>query len=226
MSLPSVATRTAGIALAMAFLLLSLLAAEVGAKPLGGSPARISAVCAKKANKAATAAKRHELRQRCIKDMNRAYASRRRSADVTPPSVGWKTPGAGATVKGKISGSTCEAAAGDDRGVKRVVMAVDGAVLNTESDAPWNCTFDSTKVADGSHTLSATAYDAAGNASSASVTVNVANAPASAPNPVPTPSPPRNRNRPRSPNPPPPPSRPRPTAPRPSPGRPRPPAPT
>ena len=109
MSLPSVATRTAGIALAMAFLLLSSLVAGAGAKPLSGSAARISAVCAKKANKAATAAKRHELRQRCIKHMNRASASRKRSADVTPPAVSWKTPSAGATVKGKISGSTCEA---------------------------------------------------------------------------------------------------------------------
>ena len=68
-------------------------------------------------------------------------------------------------------------------------MAVDGASLNTESDAPWNCSFDSTKVADGSHTLSATAYDAAGNSSSASVTVNVANGPAPKPAPAPEPTP-------------------------------------
>ena len=75
----------------------------------------------------------------------------------------------------KISGSTCEALAKDDKGVVKVVMKVDGAVLNTESDAPWNCTFDSTKVADGSHTLSATAYDTAGNTRTAAISVNVSN---------------------------------------------------
>ena len=70
-------------------------------------------------------------------------------------------------------------------------MKVDGAVLNTESDAPWNCSFDSTKVADGTHTLSATAYDTAGNTRTASISVNVANLvdPAPAPTPVPTPEP-------------------------------------
>ncbi|HYQ79597.1 MAG TPA: Ig-like domain-containing protein, partial [Solirubrobacterales bacterium] len=151
MGLRSPATRTAGIALAIAFVLLASLVASAAAKPLGSSAARISAVCTKKAGKAATAAKRRELRRRCIRHMNQAAASRKRSTDVTPPSVAWKAPVAGATVKGKISGTTCEAAAGDDRGVKRVVMVLDGAVLNTESDAPWNCSFDSTKVADGAH---------------------------------------------------------------------------
>jgi hypothetical protein len=68
-------------------------------------------------------------------------------------------------------------------------MKVDGAVLNTESDGPWNCIFDSTQVSNGSHTLTATAYDAAGNSRTASVTVNVANAPQPAPEPIPEPTP-------------------------------------
>ena len=188
MSLPTPAPRSVGIALAMAFLLLASLAAGAGAKPIAGNAERISTACAKKANRAATAAKRHELRQRCIKDMNRAAASRR-STDLTAPSVAWKTPSASATVKGKITGATCEANASDARGVKRVVMAVDGAILNTESDAPWNCSFDSTKVKDGAHTLTATAYDAAGNSRTASVAVTVANASAPAPAPTPKPAP-------------------------------------
>ena len=188
MSLRSPATRIAGIALAMAFLLTTALVAGAGATPTAGAK-RISTVCDKKASKADTAAKRKALRHRCVKEMNRASASRKRQTDVTPPSVAWLRPSAGATVKGKISGSTCEAGATDDRGVRRVVMAVDGVVLNTESDAPWNCSFDSTKVSDGGHTLTATAYDAAGNSRAASVTVNVANNPAPAPKPEPTPEP-------------------------------------
>jgi outer membrane biosynthesis protein TonB len=187
MGLRSSATRIAGIALAMTLLFVASLVAGAGAKPLSGSAERIGTVCAKKANKAATAAKRRELRQHCIKEMKRTAS--RRSTDVTPPSIAWKAPGAGATVKGKLGGSTCEALAGDDRGVKRVVMAVDGTVLNTESSAPWNCNFDSTRVADGSHTLTATAYDAAGNSRVAAVTVNVANAAVPKPSPAPSPAP-------------------------------------
>jgi hypothetical protein len=70
-------------------------------------------------------------------------------------------------------------------------MKVDSTILNTESDAPYNCTFDSTKVSDGGHALTAVAYDAAGNSRSASTTVNVANggAPVPAPNPTPEPAP-------------------------------------
>ena len=100
-------------------------------------------------------------------------------------------PAASATIKGKLQGSTCEVSASDDRGVDHVVFKVDSTTLNTESDAPWNCIFDTTKVSDGSHTVTATAYDAAGNSSSAtrSFTVSNAAAPAPAGTPEPTPTP-------------------------------------
>jgi len=192
MPLRSPAIRIAAVALAMAFLLLaSVFAASAGAKakPVNASAERTGTACAKKANRASTAAKRRELRQRCIKETNRTTAARKRQTDVTPPSVAWKAPAAGATVKGTIGGAGCEATASDERGVKRVVMAVDGAVLNTEASAPWNCSFDSTTVSDGTHTLSATAYDSAGNFSTASVAVNVANKPAPEPTPEPEPEP-------------------------------------
>jgi len=116
------------------------------------------------------------------------------SGDTTVPTVAWKVPAAGATVEGALQGSTCEVAASDDRGVDRVVFRVDGTTLNTESDAPWNCIFDTTRVSDGTHTVTATAYDAAGNSSSASRSFTVSN-PATTPvtsgtpEPTPTPSP-------------------------------------
>jgi hypothetical protein len=190
MSLPTAVTRTVGIAFAMAFLLVASVFAVAGAsaKPAASSAQRISTTCEKKASKATSAAKRRELRQRCIKELNKA-AARKRTQDTTPPAVGWLSPGAGATVKGKLDGSNCEASASDERGVKKVVMKVDGAVLNAESDAPWNCSFDSTKVSDGTHTLTATAYDAAGNSRTASVSVDVVNKVASTPKPEPTPTP-------------------------------------
>ncbi|HEY6730583.1 MAG TPA: Ig-like domain-containing protein [Solirubrobacterales bacterium] len=188
MGLRSSATRTAGLALALVLVLVASLATVAGAKPRSESAQRISTTCEKRASQATSAAKRREARQRCLKATNRATASRRRS-DTTAPTVSWATPTAGATIKGKLSGSTCEAKASDDRGVQRVVMKVDGATLNTESDAPWNCNFDSTRVGDGTHTLTATAYDSAGNSRTASVSIKVANAPAPAPIPEPEPTP-------------------------------------
>ena len=113
------------------------------------------------------------------------------TGDTTAPTVSWRTPSAGATVKGNLDGGTsCVANASDDRGVSTVVFKVDGTTtLNTESDAPWNCHFDTTKLSNGSHTLTETAYDAAGNSRSASITVSVANGVASAPAPAPAPTP-------------------------------------
>jgi hypothetical protein len=190
MSHRSPATWTAALALALVSLLVVSLAPAASAKQEPTTAAkRISPVCEKRASQAATAAKRRAARQRCVKATNRAASASRRRADTTAPSVGWLSPAPGATVKDRIGGAACEASATDDRGVKRVVMAVDGVVLNSESDAPWNCSFDSTKVRDGSHTLTATAYDAAGNSRAASVTVNVANAPAPKPTPEPEPTP-------------------------------------
>jgi hypothetical protein len=185
----SPATRIAGLLLATGCLLVALAATAAAMPQTASTSKRVSTVCAKKANRAASAAKRRAIRQRCVREMNRAGTSRKRTTDVTPPSVAWKTPSAGAVVKEMVSGSSCEAGAGDDRGVVRVVMKVDGVTLNTESDAPWNCVFDSSKVSDGAHTLTATAYDAAGNSGTAAVTVNVDNVPEPTPEPEPEPEP-------------------------------------
>jgi hypothetical protein len=112
------------------------------------------------------------------------------TGDTTAPTVSWQTPSAGATIKGNLDGGTsCIANASDDRGVTSVVFEVDGTTANTEVSAPWNCHIDTTKLSNGSHTLTETAYDAAGNSRSASITVNVANSIASSPTPTPAPAP-------------------------------------
>ncbi|HEX6666288.1 MAG TPA: Ig-like domain-containing protein [Solirubrobacterales bacterium] len=113
----------------------------------------------------------------------------RRTSDTAAPTVSWKAPAAGATVKGLLRGSVCEVAASDNRAVTRVVYKVDSTTLNTELFSPWTCIFDTTKVTDGAHTLTAIAYDAAGNSSSASRAVTISNGPASAPAPQPVPTP-------------------------------------
>lgn len=181
MSLPK---RTALLAIALVGLLaIAGLPAASAANPTGAS----AQTCAKRATAGkASAAELRAATHRCVADLKH---SGRRSADTTAPSVSWKAPVAGATVAGTIAASACEAKASDNRAVAKVVMKVDGTVLNTESSAPWNCTFDSTKVANGSHALTATAYDAAGNSRTATTTVDVANKAASTAEPAPTPTP-------------------------------------
>src|SRR6266496_2218035 len=95
--------------------------------------------------------------------------------DTTPPTVSITSPANGATVSGTISVS---ADASDNVGVAGVQFLLDGAALGAEDTAaPYSVALDTTKVANGSHTLAATARDAAGNrATSLAVTVTVSNA--------------------------------------------------
>ncbi|MBS0544761.1 MAG: S8 family serine peptidase [Proteobacteria bacterium] len=102
-----------------------------------------------------------------------AAASTRSAADTTAPSVSISNPGAGATVKGLI---TVDVAASDNVGVSRVDLVVNGNKIASDTSAPYGFSWDSTTVADGNVTLTAYAYDAAGNASNKSVSVVVSNA--------------------------------------------------
>jgi len=97
------------------------------------------------------------------------------AGDTTPPTVSWTKPANGQTISGTLDDPTCEAAASDAGGIDRIEFYADGTLLNTERTAPYTCTWDTTKVSNGSHTLRATAYDAAGNSRSADITVTVSN---------------------------------------------------
>jgi hypothetical protein len=101
------------------------------------------------------------------------------SPDTTAPSVAISAPATGATVSGM---KTVSANASDNVGVVGVQFFVDGSTLGAElTAAPYQVSWDTTKKANGSHTLTARARDAAGNlGNSSSVTVTVAN---SAPKP-------------------------------------------
>lgn len=89
-----------------------------------------------------------------------------------PPFVSMGAPG-----PNTISGSNVQvtAAASDDGGVTRVEFLVDGALHTTVTAGPWTSTINSTTLARGTHTISAKAYDNAGNTSTSSISVNVAN---------------------------------------------------
>ncbi|MCM0083348.1 Ig-like domain-containing protein [Geomonas sp. Red32] len=95
------------------------------------------------------------------------------TADTTAPSVSITSPASGSTVSGTAS---VTASASDNVGVTKVEFYLDGALKSTSTAAPYSYSWGSTATPNGSHTLSAKAYDAAGNAGSSSgVTVNVSN---------------------------------------------------
>jgi len=92
--------------------------------------------------------------------------------DNSAPSVTITAPANNATVSGT---ATISAAASDNVGVTQVEFYVNGALKSTASAAPFSYSWNTTTVANGSYTLSAKAYDAAGNvgqSSNVSVTVN------------------------------------------------------
>jgi alpha-tubulin suppressor-like RCC1 family protein/chitodextrinase len=94
--------------------------------------------------------------------------------DITPPTVAVTAPASGATVSG--STVTLSANATDNIAVVAVQFKVDGANVGAEdASSPYSIAWNSTTVANGSHTVTAVARDAAGNnttSSSVNVTVN------------------------------------------------------
>jgi hypothetical protein len=97
------------------------------------------------------------------------------AVDVTPPDVSLIQPADGSTVFGEI---TIKANATDDRGVSSVQFKLDGANLGQPQIAPpYQLTWNSRTVGNGTHEIAATATDAAGNSATARALVSVANGP-------------------------------------------------
>ncbi len=92
--------------------------------------------------------------------------------DTTAPSVAISSPSNGNTVSGTV---TVQAAASDNVGVASVSFKVDGNQQAVDTTSPYSFSWNTTTVANGSHTLTATATDAAGNSASSSVSVTVNN---------------------------------------------------
>ncbi|MBC7706271.1 MAG: S8 family serine peptidase [Rhodoferax sp.] len=93
--------------------------------------------------------------------------------DTTPPTASISAPIAWATISGLVS---VDVSASDNVGVARVVLAVNGASVATDTSAPYGFSWDSRNVANGVVNIVAYVYDAAGNTSaSVPVTVTVAN---------------------------------------------------
>jgi len=94
--------------------------------------------------------------------------------DLTPPTVSITSPSPGASVRGAIS---IAASASDNVGVAGVQFKIDGANFGAEdTSAPYGVSWDTSASANGSHTLTAVARDAAGNTTtSVAVTMTVDN---------------------------------------------------
>jgi hypothetical protein len=91
--------------------------------------------------------------------------------DVTAPTCSITDPGNNDVV---YKTKYIKVTATDDRNVDHVDFFVDGALIGTDSAAPFSYAWDTTAYADGGHTIDATAYDGASNTGSAAqVTVTV-----------------------------------------------------
>ncbi len=93
--------------------------------------------------------------------------------DTQSPAVSITSPANGATVAGTVS---VQVSATDNVGVTQVELYRDGVLIGTKTSSPYTFNWDTTTVANGTHTLTAKGYDAAGNsATSSAVSVNVQN---------------------------------------------------
>jgi len=106
--------------------------------------------------------------------------------DRTPPLVAFVHPADGGVIRGTVA---VVAAASDAGGVGGVELLVDGrsvGPLTAASDGNFTVDWDSTLYSDGSVSLQARAWDAAGNPTTSTIPVTITNAPN--PNLLPNPS--------------------------------------
>jgi hypothetical protein len=89
------------------------------------------------------------------------------------PTVAITSPANGQTVSGTIS---CGANAADDKGVSQVQFYVDSTLIASDAGAPYGCTLDTARFANGTHVLKAVATDAAGLTATSQVSLNIQNA--------------------------------------------------
>lgn len=95
------------------------------------------------------------------------------TSDTQAPTVGITSPTGGSRVSGVVPVDLTYA---DNVGVARVEFHVDGVKIATDDASPFAFAWDTVAHPDGTHTLTAKAYDAAGNmGTSAVVSVTVAN---------------------------------------------------
>ena len=94
------------------------------------------------------------------------------AGDTAPPSVFLSAPGNNAVVSGNV---TVTAGASDNVGVSRIEVYDNGTLAFASNQNPASYNWNSVLTSNGSHTLTAKAYDAGGNVGASSITVSVTN---------------------------------------------------
>jgi len=92
--------------------------------------------------------------------------------DTTAPQVAFTSPGAGATLSNTVSANI---SASDNAQVASVTLFLNNAQFGSDTTAPYSFALDTTKLANGTHTLLAIARDSSGNENSSQITVAVSN---------------------------------------------------
>lgn len=94
-------------------------------------------------------------------------------ADTQAPTVGITSPAGGASVSGLAS---VDVSATDNVGVTKVELRANGSIVASDAVAPYQFSWNTSESANGSVTLTAIAFDAAGNSkTSTAAAVNVVN---------------------------------------------------
>lgn len=103
---------------------------------------------------------------------NKVWSFTTLNPDTTKPSVSITAPASGAWVKGTVAIS---ANATDNVGVTKVEFLVGTTVVGSDNTAPYSINWNTTTTTNGAKTITAKAYDAAGNTQTNSRTVTVDN---------------------------------------------------
>jgi hypothetical protein len=94
------------------------------------------------------------------------------AADDAPPTIAWKRPKAGARIRGNPA-TRLEVDAADDRGIASVRFLDGDRVLCEDKAPPYRCRFAPRRSDIGPNTLTAVAFDGAGQSASIQRTVTV-----------------------------------------------------
>ncbi|MBI5467486.1 MAG: right-handed parallel beta-helix repeat-containing protein [Candidatus Kerfeldbacteria bacterium] len=148
---------------------------DIGAKPYSNSP---PPPCVESWSCGAWSACTNNSQTRSCTDANDCGTTVNRpaltqSCDSTAPTVSMTAPTNGATVSGTVN---VTANASDAVGVSGVQFKLDGANLGSEdAAAPYSTSWNTSGAANGSHTLTAVARDAAGNSTTATTITVIVN---------------------------------------------------
>jgi hypothetical protein len=101
-----------------------------------------------------------------------AKATRASGGPTSGLSIGWLAPRDGSTLRGNLTGSTCDVTVHDAVPVTQVTFGVDGSIFARDTAPPYTCEISAARLSPGMHILNAKAYDAAGNIHSADIYVS------------------------------------------------------